>query len=113
MSKTRVMQITAPDGQYQIPLKIIAEKRADRYYKRKSRYWDSTVNFTMTLNLWTGIDWIMNNSNWSDWKVIALKVSDEKCNDVNNFWKSGKTFSIYDVEDWIEWKSWDVTSTFS
>ena len=70
-----------PKGQYKIPLKAVAEHRANHYaieidgHTKDSLEYKNEVLYCMT-DGFEGIDWILNNTNWEDWEDIAVKVND-------------------------------------
>lgn len=93
------MIISTPKGRYRIPLKRVAEHRADYYAivvdeeDRESDSWKSEVRSAMN-DKFECIDWIINNSDWSDWEKQAVKISDKVLVSEDDFWTSSEDFEI-------------------
>ena len=41
-----------------------------------------------------GIDWLINNSDWEDWKDVVLKINDKVNVTDDDFWTSSDGFEI-------------------
>jgi hypothetical protein len=88
-----------PRGQYSIPLKVVAEHRADYYacevdgYEKDSPEWKSEVDFVIHDNF-ESIDWLLNNTRWEDWEGIATKINDKVKVTDDDFWTCSDDFMI-------------------
>ena len=99
----KVIQFKTPDGLYYIPLKDIAENRAEYYmhndgFSKFSTPWQDEIDYVME-DGYEGIDWLMGNSNFEDWEDTAVKVNDHKgliSND--DFWCCSDDFEIVTIE---------------
>lgn len=98
------MIISTPKGRYRIPLKRVAEHRADYYAivvdgnDRESDSYLSEVRSAMS-DSFTCIDWIINNSDWSDWEGQAEKIDEMNlAEEGEDFWSSSKNFEIKEME---------------
>jgi enolase len=93
-----------PKGQYSIPLELVARDRADYYSvivdgnKIDSEEYKAEVEYTMDDNF-EAIDWILNNSDWEDWKDKATKINDKVNVTDDNFWTSSDNFEIKEVNE--------------
>lgn len=85
--------INTPTGQYTIPLINVAEDRANNYAEKNTPEWTSEVDFVMNDDF-EGIDWILNNTDWEDWKEISKKVSNMVYVFTDEFWTSSDDFKI-------------------
>jgi hypothetical protein len=98
----KVIKVNTPNGVYGIPLNLIAEDRAN-YYSIKvdgnesgSDEWTQQVNFVMEDDF-EGIDWLINNFDWDDWKDSAIKLSDKINVNEDDFWTSSDDFDIIEL----------------
>lgn len=88
-----------PKGQYSIPLRKVAEHRADYYacevdgHEKNSTEWQKEVDLVMEDD-YEGIDWILNNSDWEDWKGISTKINDDVNVTDDDFWTCSGDFEI-------------------
>ena len=87
-----------PRGQYKIPLYPVAEQRTDYYscevdgYEKYSDEWYKEYEFSKT---WSEVsDWLLNNSNWEDWKDIAEKVNEKVNVTDKDFWTNSGNFDL-------------------
>lgn len=103
--KSKYMIICTPQGRYRIPLQKVAEHRADYYAvvvdgnDRDSDSYHSEVRSAMNDDF-TCIDWIHNNSDWSDWKGQAEKIDDmDFAEEGEDFWSSSENFEVVMMED--------------
>ena len=71
----KVIVIDTPKGQYTLPL-IKVE-----------------IDFIMDDD-YEGIDWLINNSDWEDWKDVVLKINDKVNVTDDDFWTSSDGFEI-------------------
>ncbi len=91
--------VDTPKGQYSIPLREVAKHRADYYateidgHAKHSPEWDKEVEWVMS-DTYEAIDWILNNSDWEDWKGIATKINDEVNVTDSDFWTSSEQMEI-------------------
>lgn len=93
----KVILAKTPWGEYHIPLKYIAEKRADYYAPKGSDDWKEEVEHAMTDD-YDAIDWLVCDMEWDDVKEIATKVSEKVLVDEDDFWSSTDDFDIIDVK---------------
>lgn len=99
----KVIICSTPGGQYKIPLQLVAEHRA-RYYSEVDSFevnsdgWNDEVNLIMEDDF-EGIDWLLNNTNWSDWKSVAVKVNNKVMVTDEDFWYDSNGFEIIDGGD--------------
>lgn len=95
----KYMIINTPQGQHKLALELVAEHRADYYAcvvdgeDRDSDSWKSEVRSAMN-DKFECIDWIINNSDWSDWEKQAVKISDKVLVSEDDFWTSSEDFEI-------------------
>lgn len=99
---TKVIEVNKRNGVWQVPLKEVAEHRAEYYstvdgFERGSKRWNEEVDFILEDDF-EGIDWMVNNSNWSDWEEVAVKVSDYVWT-LEEFGCSSEDLRIIEVED--------------
>jgi hypothetical protein len=100
----KVILIDTPKGQVHIPLKNVAEQRADYYvcevdgHEKNSPEWQSEVDWVMGDNF-EGIDWLINNTNFEDWQQsnLVTKVNDKVKVTDDDFWCSSDGFKIVDL----------------
>jgi len=98
----KVILCSTPTGQYHIPLQNVAEHRADYYVcevdgnEKGSDEWKEEVEWVME-DKFEGIDWLINNTNWSDWTDVATKVNDKVKVTDDDFWCSSDGFEIVDI----------------
>lgn len=91
--------LNTPKGQYKIPLRPVAENRANYYatevggHVKGSENWLEEVNHAMT-DGYDAIDWVLNNTNWEEWEPIAIKVNDEINVTDEDFWTCSDDFEI-------------------
>ncbi len=95
----KVIRINTPKGQYEIPLLPVAEHRANYYacevdgHAKNSPEWDLEVKWVMD-DSFEAIDWLTNNTDWKDWKSIAVKINDDVNVTDSDFWSSSDDFEI-------------------
>jgi len=95
----KVIKCNTPKGQYQIPLKKVSENRADYYIiekdglDKKSIEYQNEVKWVMNDDF-EGIDWLLNNTDWEDWKDIAIKINDIVKVNEDDFWCDSDDFEI-------------------
>ena len=95
----KVIVCNTPRGQYSIPLKSVAENRADYYAcevdgnEKGSEEYNLEVEFAMKDN-YEAIDWILNNSNWEDWEDVATKLNEKVNVTDDDFWTDSDDFKI-------------------
>jgi enolase len=100
----KVIKCNTPNGQFQIPLKLVAENRADYYAvevdgnEKKSQEWQEEVDWVMKDDF-EGIDWLINNSNWEDWQDSATKLNDKVKVTDDDFWCSSDDFEIVEAQE--------------
>ena len=88
-----------PKGQFSIPLQLIAEHRADYYavvvdgHEKNSPEWNSEVRFVMEDD-YEAIDWLLNNTDWVEWKDHATKLNEKVMVTDEDFWRRSDDFTI-------------------
>ncbi len=98
----KVIRFNTPHGQYQIPLLLVAEHRADYYVtekdggSRNDKVWQSYVDWVMKDDF-EGVDWLINNSNFEDWEKVAIKVNAKVNVSEDDFWSDSDDFKIVEV----------------
>jgi hypothetical protein len=98
----KVIRVKTPKGVYGIPLKLIAEDRANYYAievdrnEHGSEEWKQEVDFIMEDDF-EGIDWLINNFDWEDWEESAIKLSDKIGVSEDDFWTSSEDFDIIEI----------------
>jgi|LakMenEpi03Aug12_release.lakeMendotaPanAssembly.Ray.scaffolds.fasta_scaffold87418_7 hypothetical protein len=98
----KVIIINTPKGQYQIPLQIVAEERANYYacevdgHEKNSDEWQEEVDWVMNDD-YEAIDWLLNNYEWEDWLDSAEKINDKVNVTDDDFWSSSDDFEIKDI----------------
>lgn len=99
----KVIKCNTPNGQFQIPLKLVAENRADYYAvevdgnEKGSQEWQEEVNWVMKDDF-EGIDWLLNNTNWEDWQDSATKLNGKVKVTDDDFWCSSDDFEIVEAQ---------------
>ncbi|WP_338813268.1 hypothetical protein V9L05_18150 [Bernardetia sp. Wsw4-3y2] len=91
----KVIIINTSTGQYSLPLDLVAKHRANYYVgeaNRESKEYADEVAYAMK-DSYEGIDWIINNSDWSDWEESATKINDE-VKLTEEFWTCSDDFEI-------------------
>ena len=95
----KVIKVNTPKGQFTIPLKLVAEDRADHYackedgHEKGSQEYNEEVDWVMKDDF-EAIDWILNNYNWKDWEGKATKINDKVKVTDDYFWTSSEDFEI-------------------
>lgn len=98
----KVIVCNTPNGQYYIPLKNIAEDRANYYadegagHEKNSPEWQEEVDWVME-DSFEAIDWLLNNYEWEDWSDCAVKINDGVFVTEDDFWTSSDDFEIEDI----------------
>lgn len=99
----KVIKINTPDGQYTLPLKKVAEHRADYYvverrgHSKESDNYKEEVEWVMNDDF-EGIDWLINNTNYEDWEDDTTKINSDVKVLLEDFWCSSEDFEIVDIE---------------
>jgi hypothetical protein len=99
----RVIICNTPKGQFQIPIRPVAEHRADYYacevdgYEKGSEKWEEEVQYAIN-DSYEAIDWILNETDWENWKNIAIKINDNVNVTDDSFWASSDDFEIKEVD---------------
>lgn len=100
----KVIIFDTPKGQCSIPLKEVAEQRADYYacevdgLEKGSIEWQEEVDWVMK-DSFEGIDWLINNTNFADWQEsnLVTKVNDKINVTDEDFWTSSDGFEIIET----------------
>ena len=91
------IRFNTPEGQFTIPLKLVAEHRANEYAKFPTEEWNNEVNYVMKDDF-EGIDWLINNSDFGDWKKKATKQNSIAGVSEDDFWTCTDDFEIEEFE---------------
>lgn len=97
----KTIKVSTPAGQYAVPLKLVAENRADYYaieldgYNKDSSEYIEEVDFVLNDD-YEGIDWMVNNTDWKDWESVAVKLNSNVNVTDDDFWTSTEHFEIVD-----------------
>jgi len=97
----KVIKFNSPKGVFQIPLHLVAANRADYYAEKDgvdigSKEHKEEIDWVVNDD-YEGVGWLLNNTNWSDWKGVAVKVGDDvNCTD-DDFWCDSDNFDIINV----------------
>ncbi len=95
----KVIEMNTPFGIYHLPLKLVAEHRADYYAVEKwgntkdSEEYKEQVDYVMN-DSYEGIDWLLNNSDYEDWESETIKVTSEIKVLKDDFWTNSEDFKI-------------------
>ena len=98
----KVILCNTPKGVYTIPLLDVAEDRANYYScvvdgnEKGSKEWQEEVDYAMNDN-YEAIDWLLNNTDWEDWKDVAKKFNDSIDVIDDEFWTSSGDFEIIEI----------------
>lgn len=99
----KIILCDTPKGRYGIPLKLVAENRANYYSVEvdgndpSSDEYKEEVDWVMADDF-EGIDWLLNNSDWEDWESVAFKVDEKVKVTDDDFWTSSDGFKIIDYK---------------
>ena len=99
----KVIRINTPKGQFDVPLKLVAENRADYYIVEKDGLTKESKEYQDEID-WVikdedeGVDWILNNSDWVDWENVATKVNDDVNTTDEDFWSDSDDFNVVTVD---------------
>ncbi len=96
----KVIRFNTPKGQFQIDLKLVAENRADYYCDKinESDEYSEEVNYVLNDDF-EGIDWLINNTDFEDWKAHAIKINDLVNVTDDDFWCDCDGFEIIDFKN--------------
>jgi len=94
----KVIRVNTPKGQYDIPLKLVAEHRATYYEPNNKKGWTEEVEWVVDDNF-EGIDWMANNMDWKDIEPNAIKINNEILVTDEDFFCSTDDFVILDMVD--------------
>ena len=95
----KVIKFDTPKGQYKLPLRKVAENRADYYIVEKSgqskdsQEYKDEVDWVMNDDF-EGIDWLINNSDFDDWSDFVIKINDNINVTEDDFWCDSDHFEI-------------------
>lgn len=92
----KIIIIDTPKGRYTLPLKLVAENRADYYYSKGTEDYKEEVEFVMEDDF-EGIDWLLNNTNYEDWGKSLTKLNDDVNVTDEDFWSSSDGFEITSI----------------
>lgn len=85
--------INTPQGVYGLSLLKVAHHRAAYYEVKDTAEYYAEVEYVLEEGD-EGIDWLINNTDWEDWKEQTVKISDEIKVTEDNFWSSYRDFKI-------------------
>lgn len=96
------IRIDTSKGQYLLPLYLVAEDRANYYSievdgnEKDSIEYKKEVSYAMNDDF-EAIDWLLNNSDWVDWKGLSTPLNESVNVTDDDFWCSSENFEIVDV----------------
>ena len=98
----KVIKFKAPDGEYTLPLIKVAENRAQYYadkenFKAEDKEWDDEIDYVMNDNF-EGIDWLINNTDFEDWKEFSTKINNDVKVLEDSFWCDSDDFEIIELK---------------
>ena len=99
----KVIRINTPKGQFDVPLKLVAENRADYCIVEKDGLTKESKEYQDEID-WViededeGVDWILNNSDWVDWENVATKVNDDVNTTDEDVWSDSDDFNVVTVD---------------
>ena len=96
----KVIVCNTPEGQYAIPLQLVAEHMARHYNNGNTSTgveWDKDIKYIMNDNI-EGIYWIKNNTSWDQWVDVAKKVNGEVRVLRKDFWTNSNEFEIVELD---------------
>jgi hypothetical protein len=98
----KVIKFTTTEGQYGIPLELVAEDRANYYIVEVEKNIKDSNEFRQEVawvmdDDYEGIDWLINNSDWDDWKSKAILLNQKKKTSDDDFWYSSDNFEIINI----------------
>lgn len=102
MKIEKVIVCDTPTGQFQIPLQKVAEHRANYYacevdgYEKGSAEWQEEVDYGMNDD-YKCIDWLINNTDWDEWKDLAIKLNNKVNVTDEDFWTSSDNINIVNI----------------
>lgn len=83
---TKKISINTPNGQYYLPLSVVADNRAS-YYGNRGETYEYEYELVMEGG-YDAIDWLMNNMDWADVEGLAVEYSDKVLVLEEDFWTS-------------------------
>ena len=95
----KVIKFNTPKGQFTIPLKNVAEHRADYYavevdgHEKGSVEYKEEVDWVMNDDF-EAIDWLLNNTDFEDWESVTEKINDKINVTEDDFWCDSDNFEI-------------------
>lgn len=95
----KIILCNTPQGQYGLPLELIAKDRANYYaieieeLDADSDEWKKEFDWIMKDD-YEGIDWLLNNYEWEDWENEAFKINNTVKVTEDDFWTSSDDFEI-------------------
>ena len=93
----KVIIINTPDGEYTLPLKLVAEHRANEYSDTlHSLQWADEVQYTMGDDF-EGIDWLLNSTDYEEWEDDTTKISNIVKVTLEDFWTNSEDFKIVEI----------------
>lgn len=97
----KAILINTPQGQYVLPAHYVAEHKARYYaeidqYTLKSQEYKDQVNYYIK-HSYELIDWLLNNTDWSEWVNVAEKTDNEVLVTEEDFWTSDEDFKIINI----------------
>lgn len=88
----KVIRINATDGQYVLPVRVVAHDRAN-YYQNRGEVYADVYNETYADD-YEIIDWLLNNMDWADVRDEATKYSDKILVLEDDFWSDSDGFEV-------------------
>jgi hypothetical protein len=98
----KIIVINKDEGQYAIPLEIVAKDRATYLaqadgFEENSEDWQDEIDSVMDDDF-EGIDWLLGNMDWADVEFAAIRLNAEQKMQ-EDFWTCSDDFEIRDVDE--------------
>lgn len=85
--------INAPDGQYYLPVDVVAHDRAIYYSQGSDDTYHEEYVYTLSDD-YEIIDWLLNNMDWEDVSDQAVKFTEKILISEDGFWTNSDDFEI-------------------
>lgn len=94
----KVIRFNTPNGQFDLPLRLVAENRANHYTISGYSYdrFKEEVDFVMKDDF-EGIDWLISKTKFDDWKGKCVKINNKVKVSEDYFWCDSDDFQIIEL----------------
>lgn len=98
----KIIRINKDEGQYAIPLEIVAKHRADYYAGKdgvdeQAKQYKDEIDWVMNDDF-EGIDWLIGSMDWEDVEFAAIRLNASR-KMRQDFWTCSDDFEIADVDE--------------